>query len=166
MGGQATVHLAILTRRTGVMGRQTIDVGPHIERLVQATLLGASFAMAAKFAGISPKTFQRWRRQAEHARAGSALAQLRDRLSEAEGRAAVSWLARIEQAATAGDWRAAAWKLERKWPEAYGVHAKVDLTVDIRRIAKRVADELGVEVDALLKEAQALLDEADRDPGA
>jgi hypothetical protein len=45
---------------------------------------------------------------------------LRSRLAEAEGRAAIGWLALIEQAAREGNWQAAAWKLERRYPETYG----------------------------------------------
>jgi hypothetical protein len=102
------------------MGRKAIPIEPYMEKLVQAVAIGATYEMAANFAGISYKTFERWRQRAEDAPDGSPLAVLRMRLLEAEGRAAIGWLARIEAAANGGDWRAAAFKLERKYPETYG----------------------------------------------
>jgi hypothetical protein len=102
------------------MGRKFLPIEPYIEKLEQAILIGATYELAAMYAGISESTFQRWRAKAAQAPDGSPLAVLRERLRQAEGRAAIGWLAKIEQAAQAGDWRAAAFKLERRWPEAYG----------------------------------------------
>jgi len=102
------------------MGRKAIPIEPYIERLEQAILIGATYELAAKYAGISIDTFQRWRERALTAKEGTPLAQLRDRLRQAEGRAAIGWLAKIEKAATEGNWQAASWKLERRYPEMYG----------------------------------------------
>lgn len=102
------------------MGRKPIAIDPYIEKLEQAIAIGATFEMAAMYAGISQKTFERWRAQAATAPEGSPFGQLRERLRQAEGRAAVGWLAKIEQAASNGDFRAAAWKLERRWPKEFG----------------------------------------------
>jgi len=102
------------------MGRKFLPIEPYIDKLEQAILMGATYELAAMYAGISESTFQRWRAKAATAPDGSPLALLRERLRQAEGRAAIGWLAKIEQAAQAGDWRAAAFKLERRWPEAYG----------------------------------------------
>ena len=43
------------------MGRRAIPIEPYIDKLVQAVLLGATYEMAALYAGISYKTFERWR---------------------------------------------------------------------------------------------------------
>ena len=102
------------------MGRKPIPIEPYIEKLEQAILLGATYELAAMYAGISDSTFQHWRKQAETAREGTPLATLRERLREAEGRAAIGWLAKIERAANEGNWQAASWKLERRYPESYG----------------------------------------------
>jgi hypothetical protein len=37
-----------------------------------------------------------------------------------EGQAGVKWLAKIEREASEGSWQAAAWKLERRYPNDYG----------------------------------------------
>lgn len=102
------------------MGRKALAIDPYIEKLEQAMALGATYDMAAMYAGISQRTFERWRAQAATAPEGSPFGQLRERLRQAEGRAAIGWLAKIEQAASNGDFRAAAWKLERRYPEVFG----------------------------------------------
>jgi hypothetical protein len=102
------------------MRGKRIDIAPYIDKLVQAILIGATYELAALYAGISHDTFLRWRKEAAKAPPGTALGVLRDRLAEAEGRAAIGWLARIEAEASHGDWKAAAWKLERRYPETYG----------------------------------------------
>jgi hypothetical protein len=73
--------------------------------------LGATYAHACNYAGISYETFRRWSREnlAFH-----------DAVKEAEGKATVGWLAKIEKAASDGNWTAAAWKLERRYPNDYG----------------------------------------------
>jgi hypothetical protein len=141
------------------MSRKPIPIEPHIDKIEQALLLGASYQLAAQFAGVSEKTFERWRRRADDARPGTALARLRERLAAAEGRAAVGWLAHIEQAARDGDWRAAAWKLSHRYPEYYGNKVQADVSVRIRAMAEEVAEEIGVSVDDLMAEAHAFLRE-------
>jgi hypothetical protein len=101
------------------MARPPIPIEPYIDKLCQAMLMGATYELAALYAGISADTFARWRQRAATARPGTPLVRLRDRLTEAEGQAALRWLAQI-QAAAAEDWRAAAYMLERRYPEMYG----------------------------------------------
>ena len=125
------------------MGRKPIPVEPYIAKLEHAILLGATYELAAAYAGISIDTFDRWRTNAETAAEGTALARLRARLRHAEGVAAIGWLAKIEQAATDGDWKAGAWKLERRYPAAYGrVTASPDERCDVSELLKAVLLEL------------------------
>jgi transposase len=102
------------------MGRKHIPIEPYIDKLEQAILIGATYELAALYAGVSKRTFERWRKEFDTAKDGTPLAQLRDRLLQAEGRAAVTWLAKIEKAASEGNWQAASWKLERRYPDQYG----------------------------------------------
>lgn len=80
-------------------------------RLCQAIELGATYVHACNYAGISYETFRRWQREnpAFH-----------DAIKMAEGKATVGWLSQIEKAASEGNWTAAAWKLERRYPNDYG----------------------------------------------
>lgn len=81
------------------------------EKLIQAIELGAIHEHACNYAGISTTTFNKWRKEKP------GFEQL---MVEAEGRAAIKWLAKIEKEASRGTWQAAAWKLERRYPEVYG----------------------------------------------
>lgn len=102
------------------MAHPTIPIEPHIDRICQALRVGATYELAAQFAGISYSTLLRWRKDAETAAPGTPEALLRERMLETEGQAAVGWLAKIEQSASDGNWQAAAWKLERRYPRDYG----------------------------------------------
>jgi hypothetical protein len=61
---------------------------------------------------------------------------------------------------TAPQWQPHAWHLERKYPDRYGRKLQANVTLDIRALATKVAAELGLEVEALMAEAKALLKEA------
>lgn len=80
------------------------------ERLLQAVRLGATHELACMYAGVSVDSFARYRTDADFA----------EDVKRAEGQAALGWLAKIEKAATDGNWQAAAWKLERRYPDVYG----------------------------------------------
>lgn len=98
-------------------------------RLVQALEMGATYELACGFAGIHYSTLRDWMLAGER-ELDQATQENRDpagdfyefseAIKSAEGRAAVKWLLKIEKAATEGNWQAAAWKLERRWPKVYG----------------------------------------------
>jgi transposase len=92
-------------------GRPTQRTPENAKRLMDALRMGATYEIACGYAGISTDTFQRWR---------AADAAFAAQIKEAEGAAAVGWLAKIEKAANDNVWQAAAWKLERRYPEQYG----------------------------------------------
>lgn len=98
------------------MARKT-KLTPEVQkRITDAIGQGATYQLACHYAGISEDTFARWRER---------YADFADAVKAAEGMAAVKWLALIDQAARgtddkAGQWQAAAWKLERRYPHDYG----------------------------------------------
>lgn len=83
------------------------------KKIADAVRVGATYKLACAYAGISDETFANWRKK---------YPEFDQSLLEAEGGAAVKWLALIDKAATDGTWQAAAWKLERRYPESYGRH--------------------------------------------
>jgi len=71
----------------------------------------------------------------------------------------------------APDWRADAWYLERAYPAQWGRRKGVNLERTIQRLAEQVAAEATaagtpLTADEVLDEAQALLDEVDRESDA
>lgn len=87
-------------------------------RIVQAIRVGATYELAAQFGGIAYNTFNEWMKKGEDAKAGR-YRDFYEAVKEAEGDAAIKWLAVIDKAA-ADSWQAAAWKLERRYPNEYG----------------------------------------------
>lgn len=102
------------------------------KKIVDAIKMGATYELAAQYGGIHYDTFNNWMKR------GVAEIEHRDKprtkeheeetpyieffeaIKQAEGDAAVLWLAKIEKSATEGNWQAAAWKLERRYPDTYG----------------------------------------------
>lgn len=72
--------------------------------------MGATYELAAGYGGISYELFRQWREK--HVA-------FFDAVKAAEAEAAVGWLQKIEAAAD-DSWQAAAWKLERRYPNEYG----------------------------------------------
>ena len=102
------------------MSRRRKDTEMTIAKLCQAISLGATRELACKFASIAPSTLHNWLNAAAKAQPGTRSREILERIETAEGLAAVGWLAKIEQAANDGTWQAAAWKLERRYPQMYG----------------------------------------------
>lgn len=121
-------------------GRPTKLTDETVSKLTQAITMGATYVHACGYAGIAYSTFLDWMQKGEIAERrlqGRISDQTRTELEAdpfytfrvqivaAEGRAALTWLTRIEQAASKGDWNADAWKLSRRYPEMYGTHKEI-----------------------------------------
>lgn len=101
------------------------------EKVVEAVKQGATFELAALYAGISYSTFNNWmkRGRSESERLEKPRAKPKEKehvflqfleaVKTAEGAAAFGWLKKIEDASK-DQWQAAAWKLERRYPKEYG----------------------------------------------
>lgn len=93
------------------MARKTKYTPEVVKKLTDAIKLGATYELASGYAGVSPATLYEWLKKKP---------EFLEAVKDAEGAGAVGWLARIEQAAKDGTWQAAAWKLERRYPQEYG----------------------------------------------
>ena len=101
-----------------VRGPRTFD--PLVAAKIVASLEAGLYRAAAfRAAGVPPKTAIRWL-EAGSRGADPLLADFFGRASEAEAKAMDRYLATIQQAAFGGDWKAAAWILERRWPKLWG----------------------------------------------
>jgi hypothetical protein len=86
--------------------------------IVEAVELGATWEAAAQSTGIGVSTLREWRRRGEVGEEPF-VALLAD-LQKAEGASIARSLRVIRQAADGGQWQAAAWLLERRYPADYG----------------------------------------------
>jgi hypothetical protein len=126
------------------------------KRLTDAIRMGATYDLAAKFAGISYSTFQNWM-NGEGGIPKKDYLPFLEAIEKAEGDAAVGWLTKIEKAANDGAWQAAAWKLERRYASDYGrtVHQH-EGTLNVRVMAEQIAAELGIDPGDLIAEAERI----------
>jgi transposase len=104
------------SRRPGRPSKLSDDAIAQLEQLIRA---GTTIDVAAAAIGVSRGTLYRWLKQGEKARAGTAARELRDRVERARAESESVLVARIGQAAAKGSWQAAAWLLERRWPERW-----------------------------------------------
>lgn len=81
--------------------------------------MGATYELAAQYGGVAYNTFNEWMKRGQEETEGD-FSEFYEAIKSAEGKAVVGWLAKIEKAATGGNWQAAAWKLERRYPRDYG----------------------------------------------
>lgn len=78
--------------------------------------------------GISKQTWYNWLNKGEKAKSGM-YRELWEEVQKAESRAETRYVSIIAKAAPE-NWQAAAWWLERKYPERWGRKDKVDLSAD------------------------------------
>lgn len=128
------------------MARPTKRTPEREGLLLEAIRAGATRKAAALHAGIDEATLYRWMER------NASFASL---LTRAEGESEVALVGIIRKAAEL-DWRAAAHLLERRWPETWGRRDRVDVTI-MRREAERIAQELGIDVDEVLQEAERIM---------
>lgn len=99
------------------------------EKLLFALDKGASYQICCGFAGIAYQTFREWIKRGESIShlTDEEISQHPDKIyydfiqdvRSVESNAALKWLDKID-AASKFHWQAAAWKLERRYPNVYG----------------------------------------------
>lgn len=100
------------------MARKT-KCTPEVQKAVTDALsMGAPVHLACDYAGITEESYYFWLRRA--AKGEKPYLEFSEAIQKAQGRSVVGWLAKIEAAANAGNWQAAAWKLERRYPRDFG----------------------------------------------
>lgn len=108
------------------MARPTKLTKETKERILQAVQAGNYLDTAAQYAGIDGSTMRRWVAKGE-ASAAEPYRSFCTALKSARAAAEVRSVALINQAATGGTWQAAAWYLERSYPERWG-RTRVEIT--------------------------------------
>ncbi|GEM_PF-4947731 len=107
--------------RSDRIRRARVDAGgrPYgelqITRILEALRDGATYKIACQRAGVSTRTFRRWREQ---------YPDLHERVDRAEAEGAGELLDTVQTAAETGDWHAAKWLLARRF--GYGKEQGLD----------------------------------------
>jgi len=102
-----------------VTGRPTKLTPLVKKKLLEATIAGATLKAAAAYAGIHRDTLAVWRAENE---------QFAEEMQRAEGMAAVGHTFSIKKCSDGGDWRAAAWWLERRCADEWAKRDELALT--------------------------------------
>lgn len=101
------------------MARPTKFTPPIQARILTALRAGATYKLAALTGGISYDLLNDWMNKGRRATRG-AFFQFFQAMQKAEAERVDEWLKIIRHAAMTGTWTAAAWLLERLYPDEYG----------------------------------------------
>lgn len=107
-------------------GRPSKLTESRMEKLIEALRAGAYRIDACRVAGIHYNTLLAWEKKGEAQEKGEFLEFL-DALRKAEAEAVITNIEVVTNAAQDGDWRAAAWFLEHKYPDRW---ARVEKRAD------------------------------------
>jgi hypothetical protein len=129
------------------------------QKIVQAVRTGSSLEGSAKYAGVPPSTFFDWLKRGRNPRGFKPYRDLAAALDEALGAFEVNANALIAKAAVE-KWDAAAWQLERKFPDRYGRRTRIDGNVQVSAVpfvdlSKLTTDEAATLLGLLRKAAPA-----------
>jgi len=121
---------------------------PEVETaILNALRVGNTRTDSALAAGVSLGTLSEWCRRYPEFLAG---------VEKAEADARLRFVGIIATASKTS-WQAAAWFLERRRPEHWGRREKLEVAVDAKREAERLAGELdGVSAEDLVAEADRI----------
>jgi hypothetical protein len=103
-----------------MIGRPQAFSQEKADRVCEAVRRGMSYKQAAAYAGISYSTLNRWRIEGQDEEGAPEFWEFWKSFEQAAGEAAFRNLGYIDEAASRGDWKAAAWMLERRYPEEWG----------------------------------------------
>ena len=117
------------------------------ERIVKALRLGMPHEQAALYGRVAYGTYREWIVRGEkdlQAGEDTPHAKFSEECRLAEAEALMGWLAYIEQAAQRGDWKAAAWKAERRFQKAFALQGQGQLNVAIlvQQVVQKVTELL------------------------
>ncbi len=113
---------------------------PEIIECIKVALASGAYAeTAAAAAGVSKDTLYRWLRGARQTHATPLLLELSDAVRKAMAQAELRDLQVVQVAANEGDWKAAAWRLERRNPRRWGTSAEGE---DLDEVAKTDVERL------------------------
>jgi len=97
------------------------------ERIAKLIAEGNYVEVACSAVGIGKTTYYRWLQHGEQAQSG-VYRDFWNAIKKAEAEAETKYTGVIRDAANEGNWTAAAWWLERRYPDRWGKRDKMELT--------------------------------------
>ena len=140
-------------RRVGRPTKLTPEVQ---EAIVTAVLAGSYLETAAAAAGINRDTLYHWLRTGARSNGGIQRA-FSDAVKKALAESEIRLGAFVRRAAPV-EWQAAAWMLERKFPDRYGRREKITIEMKVREVKVQVYTVVVQQFVALFNEANQLPD--------
>ncbi len=116
------------------------------QRIVQAITIGTHRQDAAEYAGIDAATFRRWMTRGLEEPDGP-YSEFRTAIVEAEARAKITAMGCITKAARDGDWKAASWWLQKKYPHQFSEQSQLFLISKAFEQIEAAADAAGTPLD-------------------
>ena len=111
--------------------RSKLELQPDVRTKILSVLsVGASRQTAYQLANLSPQTFHNWMRRGQEGE--EPFKSFAEAVTAAELNVKTDYLSIIQHAARSGDWKAASWFLERRFPKDYGHLVKVEADVTVR----------------------------------
>src|SRR5665811_2371089 len=108
------------TQKNNKVGRPSKLTESRMEKLIEALRSGSYRIDACRTAGIHYNTLLAWEKKGEDEQSGENVEFL-DALRKAEAEAVITNVEVITRAAQDGDWKAAAWFLEHKYPDKWAM---------------------------------------------
>ena len=141
------------------MSRKTLLNPERQKRITDALSLGATYEIAAGYAGVHVRSLYGWMARGERETEGVYF-QFFQAVQNAQSRSAVQNLGTVLKAAQDGNWQAAAWMLERRHgytrtPDVVPVNVHIDAE---QVSVSALIEELKAPVDELLAIAGPVID--------
>lgn len=137
------------------MGRPT-ELTPALQKKIVAMVRdGMSPEIAAVAAGLHRSTYYDWRARGRSEGEGI-FSDFSDAIENAIAECEAHAL-RVIQRAAPKNWQAAMTLLERRFPDRWGRRDRLDVYHQVQREAERIAAELGVPVEQVLRESGAVI---------
>lgn len=111
----------------GTPGRKTKLTPERQAQIINAVRAGAYIETAAAAAGINKETLYAWLKRGNQEPNGIYAAFV-EAMHEATAQAEIRDVLTLSKAAADGDWRAAAWRLERKFPKRWGTVNRTEIS--------------------------------------
>ena len=105
------------------MGRRTKLNKDVCDKICVELREGCSLEGAAEAAGISSSAFFNWMKRGSKSKSGIYV-EFVEAIKKADAEGQTSLIKEVRTAARKGQWQAAAWLLERKWPNLWGKQEK------------------------------------------